>query len=98
MSEIPQLLLGTLLLRPYVFIFLGIYILGCTASYGLRTTLSFLVAGYLIAFASEVSSIHNGFPYGHYYYIPVTAHRELWIAGVPFMDSISYVFLSYAGL
>ena len=97
MSEIPQLLLGTMFLRPYVFVFLGIYVISCTAGYGFRTTLSFLVLGYLIAFASEFSSIHNGFPYGHYYYIPVTADRELWIGGVPFMDSISYVFLSYAG-
>ncbi|MBI4774873.1 MAG: carotenoid biosynthesis protein [Deltaproteobacteria bacterium] len=97
MPEIPQLLLGTFLFRPYVFVFLGIYVLSCATAYGLRTSLSFLVLGYLIAFASEFSSIHNGFPYGHYYYIPTTTHRELWIAGVPFMDSISYVFMSYAG-
>jgi putative membrane protein len=49
----------------------------------------------LIAFASEWLSINTGFPYGWYYYIEATKHQELWIAGVPFFDSLSYVFLSY---
>jgi putative membrane protein len=44
---------------------------------------------------SEFCSIHWGFPYGDYYYIPHTVGEELWVAGVPFMDSLSYVFLSY---
>jgi uncharacterized membrane protein len=96
MPEIPRLLLGTVVLRPYVFTFLLIFLVGCTLRYGTRVTLLHLVSAYLIAFLSEYSSIHNGFPYGHYYYIPTTADRELWIAGVPFMDSLSYVFLSFA--
>jgi len=37
----------------------------------------------------------TGFPFGLYYYIDRTSHRELWIAGVPFMDSLSFTFLSY---
>jgi len=56
----------------------------------------YLVGGYLLAWSSEFSSIHTGFPYGWYIYIPATRDQELWVAGVPFMDSLSYVFLSYA--
>ena len=64
--------------------------------FGLKRALLFSVAGYLMAWASEFSSIHNGFPYGLYYYIERTRGMELWASGVPFMDSLSYVFLAYA--
>ncbi len=50
----------------------------------------------VVAWLSEVSSIHTGFPYGVYIYIPATRAQELWVLGVPFMDSLSYVFLSYS--
>lgn len=89
-----DLLLSTVLLRPYVFIFLAIYLLGASLQWGYRIALMFLPVGYVLAFFSEFSSIHWGFPYGHYYYIPTTVNRELWVMGVPFMDSISYVFLA----
>jgi putative membrane protein len=64
---------------------------------GLKRALLFCAAGYLIAWLSEYSSIHNGIPYGHYYYLEQTKGQELWVFGVPFMDSLSYVFLAYAG-
>ncbi|MDA8086412.1 MAG: carotenoid biosynthesis protein [Nitrospiraceae bacterium] len=96
MAHFFGLLLGTALLRPYVFLFFAVYLAGCTLQFGLKRTLLFAVAGYLIAWGSEVSSIHNGFPYGLYYYIESTAGREIWVKGVPLMDSASYVFLAYA--
>jgi uncharacterized membrane protein len=96
MESFPSLALNTLLLRPYVFVFLLVYLLGCTMHLGLKRALLFCVAGYLIAWLSEYSSIHNGIPYGYYYYIDHTKDKELWVAGVPFMDSLSYVFLAYA--
>ena len=91
-----SLLGGTLWLRPYVFIFLGCYLLLATWQFGLGRTLAFLVTGYLVAWLAELSSIHTGFPFGWYIYIPATLDRELWVVGVPFMDSLSYVFLAYA--
>ncbi|MEJ2070763.1 MAG: carotenoid biosynthesis protein [Syntrophobacterales bacterium] len=94
--EFLNLLGGTLLLRPYVFIFLGCYVLLATWQFGLGRTLAFLVTGYLVAWLAELSSIHTGFPFGLYIYIPATLGREIWVAGVPFMDSLSYVFLAYA--
>ena len=76
-------------MRPYVFAFLAAYLVAAVLHLGWRSTLWFTVVGYLIAFASEFSSINTGFPYGWYYYIDVTKDQELWIAGVPFFDSLS---------
>ncbi len=93
----PLALLGsTIALRPYVFVFLLVYLIGCSMHLGIKRSLLFLVCGYLIAWLSEYSSIHNGIPYGHYSYIDTTRDSELWVLGVPFMDSLSYVFLAYA--
>ncbi|MCL5023640.1 MAG: carotenoid biosynthesis protein [Nitrospirae bacterium] len=86
----------TVVLRPYVFAFLLVYLFGCSLHLGVKRALAFCIAGYLIAWASEYSSIHNGIPYGPYYYIEETKGKELWVLGVPFMDSLSYVFLAYA--
>ena len=91
-----HLLLGTIALRPYVFLFFMAYLFGCSMQFGYKRALLFSVAGYLIAWGSEVSSIHNGFPYGAYFYIQNTTGRELLVKGVPLMDSASYVFLAYA--
>jgi uncharacterized membrane protein len=90
------LLAGTIWLRPYVFIFLGVYLLIATWHLGAGRALTFLFLGYLISWAAEFWSIHFGFPFGEYLYIPTTVNREIWVAGVPFMDSLSYVFLAYA--
>lgn len=95
MGEWVALLLGTVELRPYVFTFLAVYLIAAAAHWGWRKTLLFIPIGYTIAWLSEFCSIHWGFPYGHYYYIEATCRQELWIAGVPFMDSLSYVFLAY---
>jgi putative membrane protein len=95
MLEILRLLAGTVLLRPYVFIFFAAYLFLAITAMGWRRTLLFTVIAYLIALVCEYSSVHNGFPFGLYYYIPVTTDKELWIAGVPFMDSLSFTFLSY---
>jgi uncharacterized membrane protein len=91
-----MLLIDTILLRPYVFVFLAVYLAGCSLHLGLKRALLFGVAGYFMAWLSEFSSIHNGFPYGHYYYLEVTKGKEIWVLGVPLMDSISYVFLAYS--
>lgn len=95
MNELFQLITGTVLMRPYVFAFLAVYLMSAILHLGWRKTVVFTVIGYAIAFISEYSSIHNGFPYGWYYYIETTRGKELWIAGVPFFDSLSYVFLAY---
>jgi uncharacterized membrane protein len=95
MTPYLDIALGTFTMRPYVFAFFAAFLLACVPHVGWRRTLAFTLAGYLIAFGSEWLSINTGFPYGWYYYIDTTRDRELWVAGVPFFDSLSYVFLSY---
>jgi uncharacterized membrane protein len=94
-STLLDIAVGTFTMRPYVFVFFGAYLLACVPHVGWRRTTTFTVSGYLIAFASEWLSINTGFPYGWYYYIDTTSSKELWVAGVPFFDSLSYVFLAY---
>ncbi len=95
MPEAIGLFLGTVALRPYVFAFLGAYIVAGCLHIGWKKTFAYIPVGYVLAWTSEYCSINFGFPYGDYFYIPTTAGRELWVLGVPFMDSLSYVFLSY---
>jgi putative membrane protein len=95
MHDFLQIAISTVTSRPYVFAFLVVYLVAASAHLGWKKTVCFTVVGYLISFLSELSSINNGFPYGWYYYIDATKNRELWIAGVPFFDSVSYVFLAY---
>jgi putative membrane protein len=90
------LLLATIELRPYVFIFLAAFLAIAIINFGLRTTLLFTVLTYAVSLACEWSSVHNGFPFGLYHYLDATRGRELWIAGVPFMDSLSFTFLGFA--
>lgn len=87
--------IGTVTMRPYVFAFFAAFLLVCVPHVGWKRTMTFTLVGYLIAFGSEWLSINTGFPYGWYYYIDTTSARELWVAGVPFFDSLSYVFLAY---
>ena len=93
--EWPSLLLGTIVLRPYVFVFLAVYLTIAILNMGLVRSIVFTVLAYTIAFLSEYSSTRIGFPYGFYEYIETTRGQELWISNVPFMDSLSYSFLAY---
>lgn len=95
MPHFLDIAIGTVTMRPYVFAFFGAFLLVCVPHVGWRRTMTFTLVGYTIAFGSEWLSINTGFPYGWYYYIDTTSSRELWVAGVPFFDSLSYVFLAY---
>lgn len=95
MPHFFDIAIGTIALRPYVFAFFGAFLLVCVPHVGWKRSLTFTLTGYFIAFGSEWLSINTGFPYGWYYYIDTTSSRELWVAGVPFFDSLSYVFLAY---
>lgn len=88
---------GTVVYRPYVFAFLVVYLLAAVARLGWRRTTVFSTLAFLVAFAAEFSSTRTGVPFGLYHYIDVTRDRELWIANVPFWDSLSFTFLCYFG-
>jgi uncharacterized membrane protein len=92
-----ELLLATIAFRPYVFIFLSFYLVLAVTHIGWKRTALYTVLAYLVAFTCEWSSAVGpwGIPFGVYRYINTTGDRELWVAGVPFMDSLSFSFLSY---
>lgn len=96
-NSFTQMLLHVLVKRWYVFVFLVSYLIIATDHWGFKRTLKFLAIGYAIAWASEASSIRTGFPYGFYYYHYDQLMGEPMIWGVPFWDSLSYVFLTFAG-
>ena len=89
-------LIVSIIHRPYVFAFLAAYLFLAWRKWGRKRAIVWLVSGYFIAWASEYSSIHNGFPYGEYHYIYENMPGELMILGVPFFDSLSYPFLIFA--
>ncbi|OGW15099.1 MAG: hypothetical protein A3K09_06540 [Nitrospinae bacterium RIFCSPLOWO2_12_FULL_47_7] len=93
--ETLTLLYKTILFRPYVFVFLAVFLAIAIINMGAMRSAIFMVLASLIAFLSEYSSTRNGFPYGYYSYIETTRNQELWISNVPFMDSLSYSFLAY---
>ena len=91
-----HLLLSTIELRPYVFVYLASFLFISIVNFGIRTTLLFAILTYAVALVCEWSSIHNGFPFGLYHYIEATRGREIWVTGVPLMDSLSFTFLAFA--
>jgi uncharacterized membrane protein len=96
MEDLPLLFFKTLILRPYVFAFLAAFVLISRWLLGWRRTCAFLLAGWITAFLCEFSSTRVGVPFGYYYYTGSTLGQELYIADVPFMDSLSFAFLLFA--
>ncbi|MFQ5747899.1 MAG: carotenoid biosynthesis protein [Planctomycetota bacterium] len=88
-------LLHSLLHRPYSFLPFFIFLWAAGRQFGFRRVLLLAVSGYLLAWLSEFSSIHTGFPYGRYAYLPAALEGDLLVFGVPFFDSLSYVFLAW---
>jgi len=91
-----DLLVGTVTLRPYVFAFLIGFVAAAVSDLGWRRTLGFTACVWPLTIAAELSSTRTGFPFGLYHYTELTRGRELFIADVPFFDSLSFVFLAYA--
>jgi uncharacterized membrane protein len=91
-----HLLLTTIVLRPYVFAFLALFLFISLVNFGVLTTVLFGALTYGAALFCEYSSVHNGFPFGMYHYVQATRGREIWVLGIPFFDSISYTFLAFA--
>jgi uncharacterized membrane protein len=91
-----DLLVGTIALRPYVFAFLIGFVVAGVVDLGWRRTLGFTASVWPVAMLAELSSTRTGFPFGFYEYTGLTREQELFIADVPFIDSLSFVFLAYA--
>jgi uncharacterized membrane protein len=93
----PLLLLAkTILLRPYVFVFLAAFLFAAIRLLGWPRTWRFWLISWATAFLCEFSSTRTGIPFGWYHYNGSTLGQELYISNIPFMDSISFSFLLYA--
>jgi uncharacterized membrane protein len=97
MQHAIDLLVSTVVLRPYVFAFFACYLALALGRIGFLRTVLFTATAFSLAFISEWSSAvaGTGIPFGLYRYIETTRDRELWVGGVPFMDSLSFTFLSF---
>ena len=93
--EFLTLLGKTLLLRPYVFLFLAIALATSTWLIGKQRTAIFFLITWVTAFVCEFSSTRTGVPFGWYFYNGSTVGQELYISDVPFMDSLSFSFLLF---
>lgn len=91
-----DLLVGTVVLRPYVFAFLAVFLVAGAADLGWRRVLGFAGCVWPVAWLAEFSSTRIGIPFGLYHYTQLTRGRELFLADVPVMDSLSFTFLAYA--
>jgi putative membrane protein len=98
LDELPRLLWGSLVLRPYVFGFLVLYLGTAMAAWGWRRAVLFTGLADGLAFVAEFTSTRIGVPFGLYHYTGVTRGRELYLANVPFFDPLSFTFLAYGSL
>lgn len=98
MGDLLRLALGSLRLRPYVFGFVALYLLAATVGWGWRRALAFTGLAWAVAFVAEFASTRTGVPFGRYHYTGLTRGRELYLADVPFFDSLSFTFLAWASL
>ncbi|MEX5218137.1 MAG: carotenoid biosynthesis protein [Nitrospiraceae bacterium] len=87
---------ATILFRPYVFIFLGVFLFSAIKLLGWPRTWRFWLISWITAFVCEFSSTRTGIPFGWYHYTASTTGQELYISNIPFMDSLSFSFLLYA--
>jgi uncharacterized membrane protein len=89
---------GSLVLRPYVFGFLGVYLTAAAAAWGWRRAVAFTLWAGGLAFGTEWSSTRVGLPFGLYHYTGATVGQELFLSNVPLFDPLSFAFLAYASL
>jgi putative membrane protein len=91
-----HLLVGSFLLRPYVFAFLAAYLVAAVRDLGTARAAVFAGWTFAVAWTAELLSTRIGIPFGLYHYTGLTRGQELFLSNVPFFDSLSFVFLAYA--
>ncbi len=90
------LLAKTVILRPYVFLFLAVSLFTARTLLGWKRTGRLFGITWAVAFIAEFSSTRIGIPFGDYFYTGSTVGQELYISNIPFMDSLSFSFLLFA--
>jgi uncharacterized membrane protein len=94
--EFIFLIANTLILRPYVFVFLGVSLYAGQKLLGWRRTGRLFGLTWATAFICEYASTRIGIPFGEYFYTGSTQGHELYISNIPLMDSLSFSFLLFA--
>lgn len=94
--DLFTLLIKTIQLRPYVFLFLVVSLISATRLLGWRRTGLFFSITCGTAFLCEWSSVRTGIPFGRYHYTGVTVGQELYLSNIPVIAPLSYTFLLYA--
>src|ERR1041385_2091125 len=85
-----DLLIGTVVLRPYVFAFVAAFLVAGAIDVGLRRTLLFAAGVGPLTWLAEFTSTRIGIPFGVYHYTGTTRGQELFVTGVPLMDFLSF--------
>jgi putative membrane protein len=67
-----DVLVGTLLLRPYVFAFVAAFLFAGATDIGWRRTLLFGASVWPLAWLAEFASTRVGVPFGLYHYTGLT--------------------------
>ena len=78
-----DLVLGTLILRWYVFGFVACFLVAGTVDLGWRRTLVFAAWVWPLVWAAEFASTRVGVPFGFYHYTGATRGRELYVTDAP---------------
>ena len=94
--EFLSLLLGTITLRPYVFVFLAVFLFSASKLIGWRRTAYFWGITYIASLLCELISTRTGIPFGWYHYNGSTIGRELYVFDIPAMNAISFPFILFA--
>jgi putative membrane protein len=95
MMEFFSLLFKTILLRPYVFVFLAAGLFVANRLIGWRRAGLFFGITWAVAFLCEFSSTRTGIPFGLYHFNGSTIGQELYLSNIPFITSMSFSFLLY---
>src|SRR5438093_12436013 len=94
--ETIVLLYKTILLRPYVFLFLAVFVFSAKRLLGWKRTGLFFLITWITAFLCEFSSTRTGIPFGWYHDTSSTVGHELYLTNIPLMDSLFFTFVLYA--
>src|SRR5437867_12244092 len=89
-----DLVLGTLVLRPYVFGFVACFLVAGALDLGWRRTLGFAGWVWPPVWAAEFASTRVGVAFGFYHYTCATPGRGLCVVAAPPSDSPSCPFFS----
>src|SRR2546427_12037486 len=89
-ESIAGLLAGTVLLRPYVFVFLLAFLAVAGRELGWRRATVWLWWGWTVGFVGEDSSTRTGIPLGLYHYTSAPPDQEIFISNGPVFEPLFF--------